>query len=87
MPNLGDFDAGITLADGRVERSLYRRAVGYSYDAVKIFMPAGTKKPIYAPVGRQRAGARPRLFRGGAGTPISGQAAHARRGPAPPSEG
>jgi hypothetical protein len=25
------------------------RAVGYSYDAVKIFMPAGAKKPIYAP--------------------------------------
>jgi hypothetical protein len=23
--------------------------VGYSYDAVKIFMPAGAKKPIYAP--------------------------------------
>jgi hypothetical protein len=27
---------------------LYQRAVGYSYDAVKIFMPAGAKKPIYA---------------------------------------
>jgi hypothetical protein len=25
---------------GRVERSLYERANGYSYDAVKIFMPA-----------------------------------------------
>jgi hypothetical protein len=24
-------------------------AVGHSYDAVKIFMPAGAKKPIYAP--------------------------------------
>jgi hypothetical protein len=32
-----------------VERSLYQRAVGYHYDAVKIFMPAGAKKPIYAP--------------------------------------
>ena len=35
--------------DQRVERSLYMRAVGYSYDAVKIFMPAGAKAPIYAP--------------------------------------
>ena len=25
------------------------RGVGYSYDAVKIFMPAGAKKPVYAP--------------------------------------
>ena len=33
----------------RVERSLYERANGYSYDAVKIFMPAGAKKPVYAP--------------------------------------
>jgi hypothetical protein len=32
----------------RVERSLYQRGVGYSYDAVKIFMPAGAKKPVYA---------------------------------------
>ena len=30
----------------RVERSLYERANGYSYDAVKIFMPAGAKQPI-----------------------------------------
>jgi hypothetical protein len=28
---------------------LYQRGVGYSYDAVKIFIPAGAKKPIYAP--------------------------------------
>ena len=27
----------------------YRRANGFEYDAVKIFMPAGAKKPIYAP--------------------------------------
>jgi hypothetical protein len=32
-----------------VERSLYRRAVGYHYDAVKIFMPSGADKPVYAP--------------------------------------
>jgi hypothetical protein len=36
-------------ADARVKRSLYQRAVGYDYDAVKIFMPAGAKAPIYAP--------------------------------------
>ena len=35
--------------DGRVKRSLAQRALGYSYDAVKIFMPAGATKPIYAP--------------------------------------
>jgi hypothetical protein len=32
------------LVDFFVERSLYQRAVGYHYDAVKIFMPAGAKK-------------------------------------------
>jgi hypothetical protein len=40
---------GKNEADRRVERSLYQKAVGYSYDAVKIFMPAGAKAPIYAP--------------------------------------
>lgn len=35
--------------DDRVERSLYQRAVGYEQDEVKIFMPAGAEKPIYAP--------------------------------------
>ena len=30
----------------RVERSLYERANGHSYDAVKIFMPAGSKQPV-----------------------------------------
>ena len=36
-------------ADERVERSLYSRAMGYSFEAVKIFMPAGADKPVYAP--------------------------------------
>jgi hypothetical protein len=40
--------AGKEAADDRVERSLYARATGYSYDAVKIFMPAGAPKPVYA---------------------------------------
>jgi hypothetical protein len=26
-------------SDERVERSLYQKAIGYSYDAVKIFLP------------------------------------------------
>lgn len=39
---------GKEAADARVERSLYNRAVGYSYPAVKIFMPAGAEKPVYA---------------------------------------
>ena len=29
-----------------VERSLYQRANGYNYEAVKIFMPAGSKQPV-----------------------------------------
>jgi hypothetical protein len=40
--------AGKEVADQRVERSLYARAVGYSYEAVKIFMPAGRARPVYA---------------------------------------
>jgi hypothetical protein len=40
--------AGKEEADKRVTRSLYSRAVGYSYEAVKIFMPANREKPVYA---------------------------------------
>jgi len=40
--------AGKEVADDRVERSLYERAVGYRVEAVKIFMPAGAKTPVYA---------------------------------------
>lgn len=43
-------NAGREIADRRVEESLYRRACGYSHDAVKVFMPAGAEKPIYAPI-------------------------------------
>jgi hypothetical protein len=32
----------------RTERSLYERANGYNYEAVKIFMPANREKPVYA---------------------------------------
>lgn len=41
--------AGKDSADERVIRSLYHRAVGYSHEAVKIFMPAGAEAPVYAP--------------------------------------
>jgi hypothetical protein len=36
-------------ANENVTRSLYRKATGYSYEAVKIFMPAGAEEPVYAP--------------------------------------
>lgn len=41
--------AGKDAADERVERSLYQRAIGYEQDAVKIFMPASSPSPVYAP--------------------------------------
>jgi hypothetical protein len=41
--------AGKEVADNRVVRSLYARAVGYNYEVVKIFMPANREKPVYAP--------------------------------------
>jgi Homeodomain-like domain len=37
---------GKEVADERVKRSLYARAVGYNYEATKIFMPAGRCKPV-----------------------------------------
>jgi hypothetical protein len=45
----GTLKPGKKEANERVERSLYQKANGYSYDAMKIIMPAGAKKPIYAP--------------------------------------
>lgn len=41
--------SGKEFADERVERSLYHKAIGYTYDAVKIFMPANAEAPVYAP--------------------------------------
>lgn len=40
---------GKEIADERVERSLYQRAIGYEQDEVKIFMPAQAEAPVYAP--------------------------------------
>ncbi len=43
------FAVGKEQADNRVERGLYERAVGYSHEAVKIFMPKDGSEPVYAP--------------------------------------
>lgn len=40
---------GKEVADERVERSLYQRAIGYEQEEVKIFMPSGASEPVYAP--------------------------------------
>ena len=40
---------GKDVADDRVERSLYQKAIGYEQEEVKIFMPGGAEKPVYAP--------------------------------------
>jgi|HubBroStandDraft_1064217.scaffolds.fasta_scaffold217211_2 hypothetical protein len=36
------------IADERVVRSLFNRAVGFEHAAVKIFMPAGATQAVYA---------------------------------------
>lgn len=41
--------AGKEIADDRVERSLYQKAIGYEQEEVKIFMPGGAESPVYAP--------------------------------------
>lgn len=41
--------AGKEVADERVERSLYMKAVGYTFDAVKIFPGTSETGPVYAP--------------------------------------
>lgn len=40
---------GKLIADAEVADKLYHRALGYSHDAVKIFMPQGASGPVYAP--------------------------------------
>jgi hypothetical protein len=40
---------GFEAATERVERGMFERAVGYTHDSVKIFLPAGASKPVYAP--------------------------------------
>lgn len=41
--------AGKEIADERVERSLFQRAIGYEQQTVKIFMPKDASEPVYAP--------------------------------------
>jgi hypothetical protein len=49
-PQFGEaLKIGKSEADDRVERSLYQRAVGYTYRSCKIFMPAGAKAPVIVP--------------------------------------
>ena len=40
---------GKSSADAKVAESLYKRSLGYSHEAVKIFMPQGASEPVYAP--------------------------------------
>ena len=40
---------GKVAADANMAQRLYMRGMGYSHDAVKIFMPAGADEPVYAP--------------------------------------
>lgn len=40
---------GKQQANDRVRRSLYHKAIGYSHESVKIFMPSGAVEPVYAP--------------------------------------
>lgn len=40
---------GKGVADDRVERSLYHRAVGYQREATKVFLRANDEEPVYAP--------------------------------------
>lgn len=43
------FTRGKMQADAEVAHSLRQRALGYSHEAVKVFMPAGAGAPVYAP--------------------------------------
>jgi hypothetical protein len=40
---------GKDYADANMAERLYMRGMGYSHEAVKIFMPAGASEPVYAP--------------------------------------
>lgn len=40
---------GKVAADANMAERLYQRGMGYSHEAVKIFMPAGASEPVYAP--------------------------------------
>src|SRR6266702_3026222 len=40
---------GKTQADAEIAESLYNRALGYTHEAMKIFMPVGAETPVYVP--------------------------------------
>ena len=48
-----DFGGAVTegkqICDDQVERALHRRAIGFAYEAVRVFMPAGAKDPLLVP--------------------------------------
>jgi hypothetical protein len=46
---LASLKKGKELPDDLVEASLFARATGYNFKAVKIFMPANAHAPVYAP--------------------------------------
>jgi hypothetical protein len=46
---LQSLKGGKETADERVERSLYQKAIGYTSDAVKIFVPKGSGEPVIVP--------------------------------------
>jgi len=46
---LASIHAGKDIADANMAEKLYHRGMGYSHDAVKIFMPGGASEPVYAP--------------------------------------
>jgi transcriptional regulator with XRE-family HTH domain len=37
---------GKAVADDRVERALYERAIGYEEEAVRVYLPAGAEQPV-----------------------------------------
>lgn len=39
---------GYAAATGRIEESLFKRAIGYEAPKTKVFLPAGATEPIYA---------------------------------------
>ncbi len=48
-PEFGEaLRVGKEVADARVERSLYQRAVGYEQTVTKVFLPAGSREPVFA---------------------------------------
>ena len=46
---LDSITRGKIIADANVAERLYQRALGYSHEAVKIFMPAGATSHHFAP--------------------------------------